>query len=395
MVMFTRKVHRKLGGNFTFLVLTDRDDLDTQIYKTFAGCGVVDRDRDPCRAASGEHLSQLLAAHKSHVFSLIQKFNQDVDPDEGYTKRDDIIVITDEAHRTQYGTLALNMRNALPNASYIGFTGTPLFKDDEITRKVFGEYVSTYDFQRAVEDNATVPLYYDARGDKLGVAIGDLNERIADKLEELETGDFDVEQRLEQELKRDYHIITAGKRLDQVVRDFVRHYSAAWETGKAMLVCIDKVTCVRMHALIVKYWAERIAELEAERTKSSDDQEEIYLQRQIAWMRETRAAVVVSEEQGEVDKFRKWDLDIKPHRRLHQGGNRPSRVDARQTAVPQHAADAPRRGLQAGRAPLQNRHRLRHVAHWIRCAEPFNALSRQAAESPHADAGHRQNQPRQ
>ena len=267
-----------------------------------------------------EHLSQLLAAHKSHVFSLIQKFNQDVDPDEGYTKRDDIIVITDEAHRTQYGTLALNMRNALPNASYIGFTGTPLFKDDEITRQVFGEYVSTYDFQRAVEDNATVPLYYDARGDKLGVAIGDLNERIADKLEELETGDFDVEQRLEQELKRDYHIITAGKRLDQVVRDFVRHYSAAWETGKAMLVCIDKVTCVRMHALIVKYWAERIAELEAERTKSSDDQEEIYLQRQIAWMRETRAAVVVSEEQGEVDKFRKWDLDIKPHRRLIKEG---------------------------------------------------------------------------
>jgi len=150
MVFFTRKVHRKLGGNFTFLILTDRDDLDTQIYKTFAGCGVVDNDRDPCRASSGDHLSRLLAQHKSHVFSLIQKFNQIVDPDEGYTKRDDVIVITDEAHRTQYGTLALNMRNALPKASYIGFTGTPLFKDDEITRKVFGEYISTYDFQRAV-----------------------------------------------------------------------------------------------------------------------------------------------------------------------------------------------------------------------------------------------------
>jgi len=121
MVMFTRKVHRKLGGNFTFLVLTDREDLDTQIYKTFAGCGVVDHDRDPCRAFSGEHLSRLLAEHKSHVFSLIQKFNQNVDPNEGYTQRDDIIVITDEAHRTQYGTLALNMRNALPNASYIGY----------------------------------------------------------------------------------------------------------------------------------------------------------------------------------------------------------------------------------------------------------------------------------
>jgi len=246
MVFFTRKVHRKLGGNFTFMILTDRDDLDRQIYKTFAGCGVVDHDREPCRAASGRDLSQLLAQQKAYVFSLIQKFNQDVDPDEGYTLRDDIIVITDEAHRTQYGTLALNMRNALPKASYIGFTGTPLFKDDEITRQVFGEYVSMYDFQRAVEDEATVPLYYDARGDKLGVAVGDLNERIAEKLEELETDeDIDVQQRLEQELKRDYHIITADKRLDQVARDLVRHYSTAWESGKVMLVCIDKITCVR------------------------------------------------------------------------------------------------------------------------------------------------------
>ena len=320
MVMFTRKVHRKLGGNYTFLVLTDRDDLDTQIYKTFAGCGVVDNDRDPCRAASGEHLSQLLVQHKSHIFSLIQKFNKDVAEGEPYTARDDVIVITDEAHRTQYGTLALNMRNAMPHASYIGFTGTPLFKDDEITRKVFGEYISTYDFQRAVEDKATVPLYYDARGDKLGLSVGDLNERIAEKLEELETSDIDVEQRLERELKRDYHIITADKRLDQVARDFVMHYSKAWETGKVMLVCIDKITCVRMHALILKYWTERIAELESQLPSASDDQDEQYRLRQIDWMRETRAAVVVSEEQGEVDKFRKWDLDITPHRRLIKEG---------------------------------------------------------------------------
>ena len=192
MVMLTRKVHRKLGGNFTFLLLTDRDDLDTQLYKTFAGCGVVDNDREQCRASSGEHLGRLLAEHKAYIFSLVQKFNRNVDPSEGYTLRDDIIVITDEAHRTQYGTLALNMRNALPNASFMGFTGTPLFKDDEITRRVFGDYVSTYDFQRAVEDKATVPLYYDARGEKLGLDIGDINERIAQKLEELETDDIDV-----------------------------------------------------------------------------------------------------------------------------------------------------------------------------------------------------------
>jgi len=320
MVLFTRKVHRKLGGNFTFLILTDRDDLDTQLYKTYAGCGVVDNDRDPCRAASGEHLARLLAQHKSYVFSLIQKFNQTVVAGEEYTSRDDLIVISDEAHRTQYGTLALNMRNALPNASYIGFTGTPLFNNDEITRRVFGDYVSTYDFQRAVEDKATVPLYYDARGDKLGVAVGDLNQRIAEKLEELETGNVDVEQRLEQEMARDYHIITAGKRLDQVARDFVRHYSTAWETGKAMLVCIDKITCVRMYKLIEVYWNERIGELEAQLPKAADEQDEQYRRRQIGWMRETQMAVVVSEEQGEVEKFRKWDLDITPYRRVIKEG---------------------------------------------------------------------------
>lgn len=320
MVFFSRKVHRKLGGNFTFVVLTDREDLDTQIYKTFAGCGVVDNDKSPCRASSGTHLGRLLGEHKSHVFSLIQKFNQEVDPAEGYTQRDDIIVMTDEAHRTQYGTLALNMRNALPNANFIGFTGTPLFKDDEITKRVFGGYISKYGFKRATEDKATVPLFYDARGETLGVAVGDLNERIAEKLEEFETDDLDVALRLERELRREYHVITAEPRLDPVARDFVRHYSTAWESGKAMLVCIDKVTCARMHALVTRYWEERTRELEAEVESAEDEQEEMERRRRVEWMRQTRAAVVVSEEQGEVEKFRKWGVDIRPHRRLMKEG---------------------------------------------------------------------------
>ena len=320
MAFFTRKVHRKLGGGFTFLILTDRDDLDTQIYKTFAGCGIADHDRNPCRAASGEHLRGLLGEHKAHVFSLIQKFHQEVGPDEAYSRRDDLIVITDEAHRTQYGMLALNMRNALPNASYIGFTGTPLFKEDEITRQVFGDYVSTYDFQRAVEDGATVPLYYESGGDRLGVTTRDLNERIADKLEELEATDLDASQRLEQQLGKQYHVITANKRLDQIARDFVRHYSTGWESGKAMLVCVDKVTCGRMHQKISRYWDVRIQQLERKRGRSRDEQEAILLHRQIQWMRETRIAVVVSEEQGEVQKFRSWGLDVRPHRKLLKQG---------------------------------------------------------------------------
>ena len=319
MVFFSRKVHRKLGGNFTFLLLCDRDDLDDQIYRTYAGCGVVG-EHDDVRATTGRHLKNLLRQHKAYVFSLVQKFNADILPGESYSDRDDIIVIVDEAHRTQYGRLALNRNQALPNAFYIAFTGTPLMDDDELTRRVFGDYVSTYGFQRAVEDRATVPLFYDSRGEKLGIATDHLNERIADKLEEFETNDFDVEQRLERELRRDYHVITAPDRLEVIAEDFVMHYTAAWESGKAMFVAIDKITAVKMHGLIREYWAIRVTELEDELSQVTDDEDRLVLERQIAWMNETKIAVVISEEQGEVAKFRNWNLDITPHRKLIKDG---------------------------------------------------------------------------
>ena len=320
MVFFSRKVHRTLGANFTFLVLCDRDDLDNQIYRTYAGCGVVSEHED-MRADSGQHLKRLLGEHKAYVFSLIQKFNQDVMPDEPYSDRADIIVVVDEAHRTQYGRLAFNQRNALPNAGYIAFTGTPLMQDDEITRRVFGDYVSRYGFQRAVEDSATVPLFYDARGEKLGIATAELNERIAAKLDEMETLDIDVEQRLEQELRREYHIITAPERLAAIARDFVTHYTKAWESGKAMFIAIDKITAVKIHELIGKFWQDRLTELEDELHRTpADDKNRLTLERQFTWMKETKIAVVISEEQGEVGKFRHWELDIMPHRKLIKNG---------------------------------------------------------------------------
>ena len=322
MLFFTRKVHRRIGGNFTFLIVTDREDLDSQIYKTYVSCDVVN-EKDDARATSGTHLKGLLTQHKSYVFTLVQKFNETVEPDNPYSRRDDIIVISDEAHRTQYGTLALNMRNALPRAGYIGFTGTPLMSDDEITRQVFGEYVSTYNFQRAVEDGATVPLYYDARGDKLKVATDDLNQRIADKLAEFEdelANDPDAERRLEQAIGKDYHVITAGERLERIARDFVKHYAEGWESGKAMFVCIDKITCVRMYDLIQKYWEEHYQQLTAERDKLGDDQELAQRNHQLQWMAKTKFAVVVSEEQNEQDRFKKWGLDIIPHRKLMKEG---------------------------------------------------------------------------
>ena len=126
MVFFARKVHRKVGGNFTFLVCTDREDLDTQIYKTFAGCGEANNDKDPCRASSGHHLRDLIGQQKACIFTLIQKFNESISPDSPWSQRDDIIVLSDEAHRTQYGTLAINMRTREGFARLFGAM-TPVF----------------------------------------------------------------------------------------------------------------------------------------------------------------------------------------------------------------------------------------------------------------------------
>lgn len=318
MVFFCEKVHRKLGGNYTFVMVTDRQELDGQLHKTFVGCGAVAPKSG--QATSGKHLRELLGKDERYVFTLIQKFNEDMDSaGQIYTDRPNVIVISDEAHRSQYGQLALNMRNVLPNAAFIGFTGTPLFKNDEITRQVFGDYISVYDFKRAVDDNATVPLYYENRGEKLGITHPDLNARIAAKLEEFDL-DPDQQAKLERELAREYPIMTAGKRLDAIARDFVVHYVDRWETGKAMFVALDKVTAVRMHKLIAHYWQEQAKAVEAAADKAGDEQAMMEARRKAAWMRETEICVVISEEQNEVAKFEAWDLDITTHReRIKKG----------------------------------------------------------------------------
>lgn len=319
MVFFSEKVRRKVEGDFTFLVVTDRDDLDTQIYKTFAGCGIVNNQADKCRAASGDNLEELLQINKPYVFSMIQKFNKTIDEKNPYSKREDIIVISDEAHRTQYGKLAMNMRNALPKANFIGFTGTPLFNDDEITKRIFGDYVSKYNFKRAVEDNATVPLYYDNRGEKLEIVHNDINEKIAAKIEELEVAEADLSA-LERELRKEYQVLTSHERLNTIAQDFVEHYSNQWGSGKAMFVCLDKLTTVKMFNLIETLWANKIIETEKAAKKAIDEQEASFLAKKIEWMRETKFAVVISEEQNEIRKFKEWGLDITPHRKLIKQG---------------------------------------------------------------------------
>ena len=335
MAFFAEKVRRKLEGNFTFLLMTDRHDLDNQIYATFTGCGIAD-DNTP-RAADGRDLEARLGENHRYVFSLIHKFNRDVDPSKPYSERDDIIVISDEAHRTQAGRLARNMRSALPNAAFIGFTGTPLFRDDELTRRIFGDYVSRYDFKRSEEDGATVKLVYENRGEKLGVARADLNEIIADRIEDAEL-DPDQEALLEKLLGKDYEVITADERLDKVAADFVEHCTARWESGKAMMVCIDKITCARMLQRILPLWqakAEAVrADAEAKRAEAGaavdEDaraalgEEAGKLEAQADWLEETVVEIVISEAQNEGRDFGRWGFDIIPHRaRIKQGFETP------------------------------------------------------------------------
>ncbi len=267
MAFFAEKVRRKVPGNFTFLLMTDRDDLDDQIYRTFVGCGVAD-EKTP-RAASGDDLKRLLKENHRYVFSLIHKFNRTVNR-EPYSERDDIIVISDEAHRTQAGKLARNMRLALPNAAFIGFTGTPLFKHDELTKRIFGDYVSRYDFKRSEEDGATVKLVYENRGEKLGIARLDLNDRIADEDRGGRSRPGSGRRCSRSCSGKDYEVITADDRLDKIAADFVEHCATRWESGKSMLVCIDKITCARMYQRIVPRWKAKLAAGEGDASQSKE-----------------------------------------------------------------------------------------------------------------------------
>ena len=332
MVMFTEKVRRHVPGNHTFVIMTDREDLDDQIWRTFTGCGMVDPKTTP-RAGSGKDLKTALKGNHSFVFSLIHKFNQPVDEKEPYSERDDIIVISDEAHRTQAGRFARNMRLALPNASFLGFTGTPLFKHDHLTRRIFGGYISRYDFKRSEEDNSTVKLVYENRGEKLGIARLDLNDRIAEKIEQAGL-DTDQEALLGRLLGQDYEVITADDRLDKLAEDFVDHCSERWSCGKSMLVCIDKITCARMLQRIQPRWDAKLATLRAgipgkeaelaaapdadEREKLSSEFDQLV--RQADWMQGTIIEIIISEAQNEVRDFAKWGFDIIPHRVVMKTG---------------------------------------------------------------------------
>ena len=361
---------RKVPGNWTFLVVTDRDDLDNQIYKNFRNTGAVTEE---CQADSGEHLKQLLTEDHRFIFTLIQKFV--TKKGQKYPKlsdRSDIIVMTDEAHRSQYDTLALNMRNALPKAAFIGFTGTPLMAGEEKTKEVFGDYVSIYNFRQSIEDGATVPLFYENRIPELQLANENFKEDLEDLIEQAELDD-EQEKKLEREFAREYHLITRDDRLEKVAEDLVAHFMGREQGGKGMVICIDKATAVKMYDKVQKHWKAYLADLKAELPLADP---------------------LKRPDSGSPDQV---------HGRDRHGGGRVAAAERGRgvqeegpghRAAPQADGEGrPGNQVQGPRRSVPARLRLRHVDDRLRRPVRVHDLPRQADEEPHPDADHRQGEP--
>ena len=318
MGFYSQKIQRKFPGDWTFVIVTDRTDLDEQIADTFKAAAIVSpAEGDQCHAGSGAQLAALLRGNHRYVFTLIQKFRVP----ELLCDRSDVVVITDEAHRSQYDTLALNMRTALPKALFTAFTGTPLIDGEERTREVFGDYVSIYDFQEAVEDGATVPLFYENRTPELQLVNPDLNDDIYAVIEAADL-DGEEEQKLERELGRQYHIITRDDRLETIARDIVRHFLGRGFMGKAIAISIDKATTLRMFTKVQRYWQEEtervralVENLPTDPSEGAASEEAEELRQRLHILTTTDMAVIVSPAQNEIADMAALGLDIEPHRR--------------------------------------------------------------------------------
>ena len=319
-LFLSQKIHRKLsGGKPTIVIITDRNELNKQISGTFEASGALGTLKaENYMAKSGNDLyTKLKDQNPSYIFTLIHKFNKAVGVPPIH-KDHDILLISDEAHRTNNGIFAENMCKILPDASRLGFTGTPLFERDNITVKTFGEYVSVYDFQRAVEDGNTVPLYYENRGEKLKIENPDIDEKLLDiiqEAEEDEENEYDEKdiENLKNQIKKQLHIICSEERLRKIAKDFVDHYSDLWQTGKAMFVSVDKVTAVRMYNYVQEYWEKKIQEIE-KHAKTLGQQELLEENYKIDWMKKTQMRVIISSSKDDEKHFAKWNLDVKPHK---------------------------------------------------------------------------------
>ena len=318
MVMLARKIKHKVKGNFTFLIVTDREDLDTQIYKNFLRTEFI-TDKDKVQPANSKQLREDLQTNKPILFTLIQKFRYDKGKKYPVlSTRDDIIVIVDEAHRTQYKDLAENMRTGLPNAQFLAFTGTPLLGSKRLTNAWFGDYVSEYNFAESIKDNATVPLYYVKRVPEVELQNDFLDSDFADILEEENLTDAE-QRRLENHYAREMEVLKRDDRLDAIAQHIVYHFPRRGFRGKGMVVSVDKFTAVRMYEKVQYYWKEEIKKLNSRISKTSDPNEKLRFKDIVDYMRKVEMAVVISEDADEEKKFAAEGLNIKPHReRMNQ-----------------------------------------------------------------------------
>ena len=314
MVMLARKIKHKCSGNFTFLIVTDRDELDGQIYKTFLRSGFMS-DKEKCQPANSSKLREELKTNKSILFTLIHKFR--FDKGKKYpilSERDDIIVFVDEAHRTQYKDLAENMRTGLPKAQYIAFTGTPLLGSKRLTNQWFGDYVSEYNFADSVKDNATVPLYYVKRVPEVALQNDFLESDFSEILESENLTETE-QKRLENHYAKEMEVIKRDDRLDAVAQHIVYHFPRRGFRGKGMIVTVDKFTAVKMYDKVSFYWLEEIKKLNTAISRTTDTVERTELKSLVDYMRSVQMAVVISEDADEEEKFRKEGLSVIVHRK--------------------------------------------------------------------------------
>lgn len=314
MIFLSRKVFRKFTGNYTFVVVTDREDLDGQIYRNFLDTGTVGKD-EAARPRDSEEMRKFLGRNMRLVFTLIQKFRWDKGKEYPLlSERDDIIVIVDEAHRTQYRTFGENMRKGLPNSQYFAFTGTPLLGKERKTNAWFGDYVSEYNFAQSTDDGATVPLFYQKRVPEVLIQNENLSDEFYQILED-ENLDERAQEKLEKEYATETEVIKRDDRLETIAKDIVYHFPRRGYLGKGMVVSVDKFTSVKMHDKVQKYWKDEMKRLVGEISKSNNDIQKKRLQMTLDYMRSVEMAVVVSEDAGEEERFDKQGLDIRPHRK--------------------------------------------------------------------------------
>lgn len=300
MVFLARKILKKLHGNFSFLVVTDRENLDGQIAKTFVRCGVV-KPGDGARPKNAEALRAALESNNLFTFTLIQKFRYD--PGRDYpvlSTRNDVIVMVDEAHRTQYMDLAANMRKGLPNANYIAFTGTPLGK----TGEWFGNTVSEYNFADAIADGSTCPIYYRNMAPKVDFCKNFVDQEV-ETIGDEEDLALDEREKLENRFSAEIEVLTREERIKDNARRIVEHFVMREYRGKAMVVAVDRYTAVRYYNAVNDYWPTFRSQLVKDKAHASTQEERAKFQRAIEYMDHVERAVVISGDNDEEEKFSK------------------------------------------------------------------------------------------